>query len=140
MQLTRLDRWLKERFIYETHIFTLRIPEEGVPNGVEVTEVEQKKSGDYKFRLRIKDNKLAEQMVLTLKEQHIMHATHVVEGKHWYNRRISPKGKSFTYMWILRFFTFCGICSAGYGLYVLSQNEALMNTLRDTIKELKSGM
>ena len=34
-----------------------------------------------------------------------MHATHVVEGKNWYNQRIAPEGKSFTYMWILRFFS-----------------------------------
>ena len=51
MQLTRLDRWLKERFIYETHIFTLRLPEGGLPSGVRVEEVEQKKSSDYKHRL-----------------------------------------------------------------------------------------
>ena len=140
MQLTRFDRWLKERFIYETHIFTLRVPDEGLPDGVEITEVEQKKSGDYKHRLVIRDNKIAEQVVQQLKENHVMHATHVVEGNYWYNRHISPKGKSFTFMWVLRFFTFCGVCSAGYGIYLLSQNEALMNTLKDTIEELKSGL
>ncbi len=140
MQLTRLDRWLKERFIYETHIFTLRIPEEGLPPGVEVSEVEQKKSGDYKYRLVINDNELSEQFIQDLKEGHIMHAAHIVEGKHWYNKRISPEGKSFTFMWILRFFTFCGVCWAGYGIYLLSQNEALMSTLKDTIDELKGGM
>lgn len=140
MQLTRLDRWLKERFIYETQIFTLRLPEGGLPPGVKVSEVEQKKSGDYRHRLTIKDNGLAAQVIDSLKEDHIMHATHVVEGKNWYNKHISPKGKSFTFMWILRFFTLCGICSAGYGIYLLSQNEALMTTVRDTIEELKGGM
>lgn len=140
MQLTKLDRWLKERFIYETHIFTLRIPEGGLPQGVEISEVDQKKSGDYRHRLVIKDNKLAEEVMQHLKEKHIMHATHVVEGDNWYNQRIAPKGKSFTFMWVLRFFTFCGICSAGYGIYLLSQNEVLMNTIHDTIRELKSGM
>ena len=140
MQLTRLDRWLKERFIYETHIFTLRLPEDGLPAGVVIDEVEQKKSGDYRHRLVIKDNNLAEQVIENLRENHIMHATHIVEGNRWYNKRISPKGKSFTFMWILRFFTFCAICWAGYGLYILSQNEALMGTIRDTIDELKAGM
>ncbi len=140
MQLTRFDRWLKERFIYETQIFTLRIPEGGLPRGAKVEDVEQKKSGDYRHRITVKDNKLADQVIECLKEDHIMYATHVVEGKHWYNKRISPKGKSFTYMWILRFFTFCGICSAGYGIYLLGQNEALMTTLKDTINELKGGM
>lgn len=140
MQLTKLDRWLKERFIYETHIFTLRIPEEGIPAGVTIEEVEQKKSSDYRHRIIIKDNDLAEEVIQNLRENHIMHATHVVEGQHWYNQKIAPKGKSFTYMWILRFFTFLGICSAGWGIYLLTQNEALMSTIRDTINELKGGM
>lgn len=140
MQLTKLDRWLKERFIYETHIFTLRLPEEGFPLGVEVSELEQNKGGDYRHRLVIKDNKLAEQIIAELREKHIMHATHVVEGKNWYNKRIAPEGKSFTYQWIFRFFAFWGICLAAYGVYLLAQNEELVTTIRDTIKELKSGM
>ena len=43
MQLTKLDRWLKERFIYETHILTLRLPERELPEGVEIEDIEQKK-------------------------------------------------------------------------------------------------
>ena len=140
MQLTRFDRWLKERFIYETHIFTLRIPEDGLPPGIKIDEVEQKKSGDYRHRITVKDNKLAEEVIKLLKENHIMHATHVVEGKHWYGKHLSPKGKSFTFMWIFRFFMSCGICSAGYGIYLLAQNENLMNTLRDTLEEIKRGL
>jgi len=60
MQLTKLDRWLKERFIYETHIFVLRLPEERLPRGVKIQDVDSKKTGDYKHKLIIKDNELAE--------------------------------------------------------------------------------
>ena len=140
MQLTRLDRWLKERFIYETHIFTLRLPDEALPRGVDVQEIEQNKGGDYRHRLIIKDNKLAEEMITILKQNHIMHATHVLEGKHWYNSRISPEGKSFTFLWVLRFFSFLLACVGAYGIYMLSQNEELVKTVKDTIQELKGGM
>ena len=140
MQLTRLDRWLKERFIYETHIFTLRLPEGDMPNGVTVTEVEQNKRGDYRHRIRIKNNKAADDVIALLKQNHIMHAIHVVEGKNWYNSRIAPKGKSFTYMWIFRFFSFIGICIAGFGAMKLLQNVELRSTIMDTINELKAGM
>ena len=139
MQLTLLDRWLKERFIYETQIFTLRIPDE-LPSGAEVDEVEQKKSGNYRHRITVKDNKIADQVLVCLKENQIMHATHVVEGNYWYNKHISPKGKSFTYMWILRFFTMSFISLAVYGVVLLIQNKELMATIMDTINELKSGM
>ena len=140
MQLTKLDRWLKERFIYETHIFTLRLPEEGLPKEVVVKDLEENKGGDYRHRLIIQDNKVAEQVVEFLKQHQIMHATHIVEGKHWYNHRIAPVGKSFTFQWIMRSLTGVVIGFSGWGVYLLSQNEELMYTLKATIEELKGGM
>ena len=140
MQLTKLDRWLKERFIYETHIFTLRLPERELPSGVRVEDIEQNKGGDYRHRIVIKDNGIAQNMMQLLKEDHIMHAVHVVEGKNWYNQRIAPEGKSFTYMWILRFISIILISAGAYGVFKLAQNEELRNTIMDTIEELKSGM
>ena len=141
MQLTKLDRWLKERFIYETHIFTLRIPEEGLDRGVEVQEVEQNKGGDYRHRLIIKDNNLAENVITELRQRQIMHATHIVEGQNWYNKHIAPSsGKSFTFQWIIRFFGLVMACFCSWGLYLLAQNEQLISTLKFTIEELKGGM
>ena len=140
MQLTKLDRWLKERFIYETHIFTLRLPECKLPKGVEIEDVEQNKGGDYRHRIMIKDNEIAQNVMKLLKEDHIMHATHVVEGKNWYNQRIAPEGKSFTYRWILRFISLIILSAGAYGVFKLSQNEELRSTIMDTIEELKSGM
>jgi len=140
MQLTKLDRWLKERFIYETHIFTLRLPEGDMPNGVSLEELEQNKRGDYRHRIMVKDNKIAEDVIELLKQNKIMHAIHVVEGKNWYNHRIAPEGKSFTYMWIFRFFGLIGICSVGFGVLKLLQNEDLQSTIMDTISEFKGAM
>lgn len=140
MQLTKLDRWLKERFIYETHIFTLRLPERKLPGAVQVEELEQNKGGDYRHRIVIRDNDLAESVIQQLKEDHIMHAVHVVEGENWYNKRIAPEGKSFTYMWLFRFVSMIFVCAAAYGVFQLAENEELVKTIKDTIEELKSGM
>jgi hypothetical protein len=140
MQLTKLDRWLKERFIYETHILTLRLPEDELPSGVELQNVEQSKGGDYRYRLIVKDNHIADKMVELLKKNHIMHAVHVVEGDNWYNQRIAPEGKSFTYRWIFRFITMVMLCAGAYGVFKLSQNEDLRATIMGAIEDLKSGM
>ena len=140
MQLTKLDRWLKERFIYETHIFVLRLPEEKLPRGVKVQEVAAKKSGDYTHKLMMKDNDLAEYVIQMLKDNSLMYATHVVEGKHWYNKRIAPDGKSFTLMWFNRFLLLMGICSVIFGLNKLRQNEKVAKIIEDSINELKGGL
>jgi len=140
MQLTKFDRWLKESFIYETHIFTLRLPDFKLPRGVSVSELDQNTAGDYRFRLLIKNNKIADKTLTLLKENSLMCATHIVEGKHWYNRRIDPEGKSFTYQWILRCMTGVAILSAMIGIYILLQNPELISTVKDTLNELKRGM
>lgn len=140
MQLTKLDRWLKERFIYETHILTLRLPEGELVAGIEVEDVAQNKGGDYRHRMIIKDNDLAENMVKQLKDDHIMHAVHVVEGNNWYNNRIAPEGKSFTYMWIFRFIAMIMACAGAYGFVKLWENEDLRATIMGAIEDLKSGM
>lgn len=140
MQLTKLDRWLKERFIYETHIFTLRLPEGGLPRGVRVEEVDSKMSGDYRHKLVIHNNNLADRVLVILKENQLMYATHVVEGKHWYNERIAPHGKSFTFRWILRFIALVLICVAGWCGFLLLNNPELIATFKDTVKEIKSGL
>jgi len=141
MQLTKLDRWLKERFIYETHIFTLRIPDEALPDGVTVHPMEENKGGDYNHRLIIKDNELAEYVVDLLKRNQVMHATHVMESKNWYNKHIAPKHNgSFTYKWILRFFSLVLVCIAGWGIYQLTLNEELVKTIKSSINEFKGGL
>jgi len=140
MQLTKLDRWLKERFIYETHIFTLRLPEEGLPRRVRIEDVDQTKSGDYRYRLVVKNNKLAEKVLTILKGNQLMYATHVVEGKHWYNRRIAPDGESFTYRWILRFMAFVMLCVVAWAGILLLRHPELIATFKDTIEEIKGGL
>ncbi len=141
MQLTKFDHWLKQRFIYETHIFTLRLPEEGLGRGVEVQEVEQNKGGDYRHRLIIKNNKLAENLITELRQKQIMHATRIVEGKNWYNKHLSPgRGKSFTYQWVVRFFGLVIACFGAWGIFLLTQNEELVSTLKSTWEELKGGL
>ena len=141
MQLTKLDRWLKERFIYETHIFTLRLPDEGLPKGVTVRPMEENKGGDYNHRLIIQDNELAEYVVEMLKQNQVMHATHVMESKNWYNRYSAPKDHgSFTFKLIFRFFSLVLVCIGGWGIYQLSLNEELMKMIKASINDIKSGL
>lgn len=139
MQLTKLDHWLKQRFIHETHIFTMRLPKRRLPFGVSKRKVDAQKRGDYTKKLIVRNNKTAEKVLELLKKEQIMYATHVVEGKHWYNNLIAPVGKSFTYQTIGRVALVLTLCYAAYGLYLLSQDEKLMKTVKETIYEFRFG-
>ena len=47
MQLTRFDRWLREKFVYETHIQTLRSPD-SIPAGMRAEELPDAPGRRYK--------------------------------------------------------------------------------------------
>lgn len=137
MQQTKLDQWLKERFIYETHILTLRLPDEPLPKGVEVQPTDQTSKGAYQHKLIVKSNEQAEEVIVLLKENHFMHSVLVVEGKHWYNRRIAPEGESFTYRWILRGLGLILVLSACWVIYLLMENADLIKSIKETMKHFE---
>jgi hypothetical protein len=137
MQQTKLDQWLKARFIHETHILTLRLPDEPLPKGVEVKPTGQTTKGAYQHKLIVKSNEKAEKVIVLLKENHFMHSVLVVEGRHWYNKFIAPQGLSFTYRWILRGLGLVLLLSACWGIYILMQNADLMKSMKETMKHFQ---
>lgn len=94
MQLTSIDRWLRENFIYRTHIYAMRLPESGVPSGVLIEELEEKPSRRYKYRLVVQGKQDVESVLGALRAGNQMFATRVVETNPWYKSIIAPKGKS----------------------------------------------
>ena len=40
MQLTKFDRWIRERYIYRTHIYAMRMPDAPLPSDILVEELE----------------------------------------------------------------------------------------------------
>ena len=99
MQLTRFDRWLREKWVYETHIHTLR-PPESLPRGVREVPIPDVSGKRYKHLFVTKSSKLADQLILQLKENSQMYTTQVVDRTGWYVPFIAPKGKSVTW-WVI---------------------------------------
>ncbi len=96
MQLTRFDRWLREKFVYETHIQTLR-PPETVPAGIRVVDVPDVPGKRYKHLFVASSSKLADELITHLKENSQMYTTQVVDREAWYVPFIAPKDKSVTW-------------------------------------------
>ncbi|NRB26351.1 MAG: hypothetical protein HRU37_01560 [Roseibacillus sp.] len=95
MQLTKFDRWLREKFIYRTHIYTMRLPESGVPSQVLIEELEESPTRRYRYRLLVNARRDLETLLAVLRKGNQMFATRVVEGNPWYKPIIAPEGKSF---------------------------------------------
>ena len=99
MQLTRFDRWLREKYVYETHIHTLRVPE-SLPKGVRAVETPEVPGKRYKHLFVAKDSKAADMLIAQLKENSQMYTTQIVDCDAWYVPFIAPKDKSLTW-WLI---------------------------------------
>jgi hypothetical protein len=98
MQLTRLDRWLLQRFVHETQIYTMREPDE-LPAGVRHEEIPEKPGQKYKHLYSTRSTKKLDLLLDELKKGGQMFTTRVIDRPVWYAPILGPKGKSVTW-WI----------------------------------------
>lgn len=96
MQLTRFDRWLREKYVYETHIHTLR-PPESLPDGVRVVEIPDVPGKRYKHLFVASSSKIADALLLQLKQDSQMYTTRIVDRNVWYVPFLAPKDKSLSW-------------------------------------------
>ena len=96
MQLTRFDRWLREKYVYETHIHTLR-PPESLPAGIQTRDIPDVPGKRYKHLFVASRSSAADQLISQLKENSQMYTTQIVDRNDWYVPFIAPKNKSITW-------------------------------------------
>lgn len=104
MQLTSFDRWLRKRFLYETHVRTLR-PAEVVPKRIKVINLEESALSRYRHLYVGRRGEDIDELIRHLNSNTQTFSTDVVERKAWYLPIITPEGKSFTWSMISLFLT-----------------------------------
>ena len=137
MRLTQIDRWLRERFIYQTHVYTRRLPESGLPSQVTIEELEESPSRRYRYRLIVRAKRDLESLLTALRSGNQMFATRIVETDPWYRPIIAPKGKSFffrTFWWMV----ITGMVAVGMGLgYRIHSDEELRGEIMKSLETLR---
>jgi hypothetical protein len=115
MQLTRFDRWLREKYVYETHIHTLR-PPETLPDGILTVDIPDIPGKRYKHLFVARSSKHADALIAQLKQNSQMYTTQIVDREAWYVPFIAPKDKSLS--WWLFSVVIISICSFFALLYL----------------------
>lgn len=96
MQLTRFDRWLREKFVYEMHIQTLR-PPETLPRGIRSIELPDTPGKRFKHLFVARNSRAADELLHVLRENNQMYQTQIVDRDAWYIPFIAPKERSVTW-------------------------------------------
>ena len=133
MQLTRFDRWLRENFVNETHIRTLRAPDT-IPKGVQAIDLPEKPGDRFKHLFIIRNPKTAESFISHLKEGNFMFSTTVEDRNAWHVPIIAPKNRSFTWriVWLALAISISGLIVHLY--QSLAHDSELMKILSDSLK------
>lgn len=137
MQLTRFDRWLREKYVYQTHIQTLR-PPETIPAGIYAEELPDIPGKRYKHLFIANSSKAADELIRQLKENSQMYTTQIVDRDAWYVPFIAPKDKSVTW-WLFSVF-FISVLSFFVLLYLkgLVQDPEFRKNFMEAVKLFKS--
>jgi hypothetical protein len=136
MQLTRFDHWLREKFVYETHIHTLRMPG-SLPKGIRSVNLPDVSGKRYKCLLIAKKSKDADSMIFELKQNSQMYATQVVEKNKWYVPWLAPKNKSVTW-WLFSTLLICiSVIICLIKIKTFTDNAGFRKTFFEAIDVLK---
>ena len=136
MQLTRFDRWLREKFVYETHIYTMR-PLDPPPRGVHWSALPEKPGRQFRHCYIVRNPAKFDQLVERLKQDNMMFTTRVMNRKAWYVRFLAPAHHSPTW-WL--FSTCCiilAVTSIGYGVHRLWANPEIRQNLIESFHILR---
>jgi hypothetical protein len=136
MQLTRLDRYLRERFVYETHVYTLRLPE-SIPAGAIAEELPETPGRKFRHRFILRNDKAVGALIESLRNGNQMFTTRVVDREAWYVPLLAPKGKSVTW-WLI----WAAVSAAGiFGLVCVARvawaNEELRRNVAEALQLFK---
>ncbi len=137
MQLTRFDRWLREKFVHEIHVYSLR-PPEMIPSGIRAEELPDTPGRRFRHRFVARSSKSADALIGQLKEHNQMFTTRVVDRKAWYVPLVAPKdNKSVTWWcaWVL--VTAIGVFVATNAIRSLWSNPTFRKNLMESLEIMK---
>ncbi len=137
MQLTRFDRWLREKYVYETHIHTLR-PPESLPPGIRTVEIADVPGKRYKHLFVARSSKVADQLILQLKQASQMYTTQIVDRKDWFVPFLAPKDKSVTWWLFSSIVMSIGLFFALIYLKSLVEDPIFRKNFMEALKLFKS--
>ncbi len=131
--LTAADHWLREKFLLQTHVYTMRLPDK-LPGGVKVRELPESATNRYRYRLITNSNASTNKLVKKLDEGGLMYATQVVEKKTPLKPLIAPKGGKSVLLSVFWLISLVGLTIGSVKLFqILRNDEVFMANLRESI-------
>tara|TARA_R110002096_G_scaffold332415_1_gene526453 strand:+ start:1471 stop:1917 length:447 start_codon:yes stop_codon:yes gene_type:complete len=95
MQQTPLDRWLRKKYVYVSHVYCNTLPQ-GLPYGVTVEETTGESGSMYLYRLTPENDKILDELTAHLEVANITYTSRVSDNEGLGDKMLNDQNKSFT--------------------------------------------
>lgn len=133
MQLTRFDRWLRETFVHEIRVYSLR-PPQVLPSGIKATNLPDAPGRKYRHQYTACSSKAADALIAEFKNHNQMFTTRVVDRSAWYVPLIAPEGKSISWWCLWLVIAAVGLFFTATALHSLWINPTFRKNLDEAIE------
>jgi len=121
MQQTNLDRLLRRKYVYVTHIYTNTLPHT-VPTGVKVDETTSELGGMYLYRFTAKTDKQLNELTARLEVENITYTSRIADQPGIRDKLLNSEHQSFTIQMVWLFFIIAIVAVIFSGLPVYLWN------------------
>lgn len=111
MQQTKLDLWLRRKFVYINRVYCNTLPDL-LPLGLQVEEAPEESGGRYLYKLTTRSERILKDLVQALELQNITYTSRVDDIHAWYTRFLNNPHKSFTFTMVWAMIGFTGFVFA----------------------------
>jgi len=136
MQLTHFDRWLRQKFVYQTHIHTLR-PPAAIPAGVRALPKSTQASSRYPFHFVATSSAAADALIRQLKADGQMYTTRILNRDAWFVPLLAPKETSVTWWLFSTVLILVGVAYCVLGLKSLVEDPVFRQNILDSLRVIK---
>lgn len=137
MQLTRFDRWLREIFVYEMHIRTMR-PPESVPKRIRSVDLPETPGSRFRHLFIARRNQDADALIRQLRENNQMFTSEIVERRNWWTRIVAPADRSISWWLFSAAFMVLGSIVVRFCFQSLADNPQIRDNVGKALDLFKS--
>lgn len=119
MQQTPLDRWLRKKYVYKTHVYSNSLPL-AVPPGVTVEETTEEMGSMYLYRFTAFDEQQLNELTAGLEVANVTYTSRVADAQGTSQRLFNNPNKSFTMQvsWAIFIIVILAIIFSGLPVYL----------------------
>lgn len=125
MQQTHLDRWLRKKYVYTTHVYCNTLPRT-IPEGIAVEETTEESGGMYLYKFMVPNDEALNELTARLEVANITYTSRIADETTTSGKLFNNPHKSFTMQiaWTILLLIIVGVILSGLPVQIWEKYSA----------------